>query len=75
MLEQILDIRSTFRYLGVPIEHATVMLGERVRCQHSFHAPFEAEQTSQLPFLSQNEIVHCWLGTTIFPYPWTNKSG
>jgi hypothetical protein len=24
--EQILDIRSTFRYLGVPIEHATVML-------------------------------------------------
>jgi hypothetical protein len=26
---------------------------QRVRCQHSFHAPFEAEQTSQLPFLSQ----------------------
>jgi hypothetical protein len=26
--EQILDIRSTFRYLGVPIEHATVMLGD-----------------------------------------------
>jgi hypothetical protein len=45
---------------------------QRVRCQHSFHAPFEVEQTSQLPFLSQNEIVHCWLGTTISR---TNKSG
>jgi hypothetical protein len=45
---------------------------QRVRCQHSFHAPFEAEQTSQLPFLSQNEIVHCWLGT-IFSISWTKS--
>jgi hypothetical protein len=34
------------------------------------HLSFEAEQTSQLPFLSQNEIVHCWLNYD-FPYPWT----
>jgi hypothetical protein len=54
--------------LPVPIEHATVMLGGTT-CQHSFHAPFEAEQVSQLPFLSQNEIVYAAWYSMIFPYP------
>ena len=37
--EQIIDLRNTFRYLGVPVEHATMMFGDNESIMNTASVP------------------------------------
>jgi hypothetical protein len=72
--EQILDIRSTFRYLGVPIEHATVMLGDNESVVNTASMP-HSKLNKRHNCLSYHKTRSCIAGSVLHLYPRTNKSG
>jgi hypothetical protein len=55
--EQILDIRSTFRYLGVPIEHATVMLGDNESVVNTASMPHSKLNTTAFLIIKRDHAL------------------